>query len=125
MIRTGLMVTLVMIAAVAIMIILPVVSEGEIPGQQNEEWYFRLLGVAGILDVLGTVVVPVLAIFVKDAPAIAVVDGADAAAGAPAAAGRLTLDVPADVAQLLEKRAATDGVDAAEAAVAALRRGLQ
>jgi len=125
-IRVGLMVTLVMIAAVAIMIILPIVSEGQIPGFANEDWYWRLFGVFGILDVLGTVVVPVMAIFVKDAPAVAVADAAgDAAAGDPASPGQLTLTLPAELAQGLEQRAAADGVDAAEAALAALRRGLQ
>lgn len=126
-IRIGLMVTLVMIAAVAIMIILPVVSEGEIPGSQNEAWYWRLFGVFGILDVLGTVVVPVLAIFVKDAPAVAVADamGQDAAAAAPTSLEHLALTVPADLATALEQRAAADGVDTATAALAALRRGLQ
>ncbi|MDO9589590.1 MAG: hypothetical protein Q7J04_00420, partial [Microcella sp.] len=126
-IRIGLMVTLVMITAVAIMIILPVVSEGEIPGFENEEWYWRLFGVVGILDVLGTVVVPVLAIFVRDAPAISVVDrlGADADSAANAAPEHLALDLPTDLARTLEHRAAADGVDAATAALAALRRGLQ
>lgn len=126
-IRIGLMVTLVMIAAVAIMIILPVVSEGEIPGFENEEWYWRLFGVVGILDVLGTVVVPVLAIFVRDAPGVAVADSMaqDAGAVASVSAGHLALALPADVAQALEQRATADGVDTAEAAVAALRRGLQ
>ena len=126
-IRIGLMVTLVMITAVAIMIILPILSEGGIPGIANEEWYWRLFGVFGILDVLGTVVVPVLAIFVKDAPAVAVADamGADAAAGQLAAADHLTLSLPADLARALEQRAVADGVDASDAALAALRRGLQ
>ncbi|GAA1738417.1 hypothetical protein [Microcella frigidaquae] len=124
-IRVGVLVTLAMIAAVAIMIILPIVSEGEIPGIGNEEWYWRLFGVVGILDVLGTVVVPVLAIFVKDAPAVAVVDGADAAAPAGATPDQLVLSLPADLATALERRAAADGVDAAAAAVAALRRGLE
>ena len=126
-IRIGLMITLVMIATVAIMIILPVVSEGEIPGVNNEEWYWRLFGVVGILDVLGTVVVPVLAIFVRDAPAVTVADAMaqDADAVAPAAAGHLALALPADVAEALQHRAAADGVDAADAAVEALRRGLR
>lgn len=120
-IRIGLMVTLVMIAAVAIMIILPIVSEGEIPGYDNEEWYWRLFGVVGILDVLGTVVVPVLAIFVKDAPAVAVVD---AAAAGSSPTEHLALTLPSELAAALEQRAAADGVDAATAAIAALRRGL-
>ncbi len=126
-IRIGLMITLAMIATVAIMLILPILTNGDIPGPGNEEWYTRVFGVVGILDVLGTVVVPVLAIFVKDAPAVAVADamGADAAAGTPVSAGHLALTLPADVAEALEHRAAADGVDAADAAVAALRRGLQ
>lgn len=125
-IRYGLMVTLVMIAAVAIMIILPIVSEGEIPGYDNEEWYWRLFGVVGILDVLGTVVVPVLAIFVKDAPAVAVADamGADAPPAPAAGPEHLALTLPADVAQALQQRATADGVDAPTAALEALRRGL-
>lgn len=126
-IRIGLMITLVMIAIVAIMIILPIVSEGEIPGVGNEESYWRLFGVVGILDVLGTVVVPVLAIFVRDAPAVAVADAmaGDAAPSPAVASGHLALTLPADVAQALEQRAAADGLDTAEAALAALRRGLQ
>lgn len=124
-IRIGLMVTLVMIAAVAIMIVLPIVSEGEIPGPRNEEWYWRLFGVVGILDALGTVVVPVLAIFLRDAPAVAVVDAAGDAPARPAdGSERLVLALPADVARTLEHRAAADGVETPEAALAALRRGL-
>ncbi|UTT61954.1 hypothetical protein [Microcella humidisoli] len=126
-IRYGLMLTLVMIAAVAIMFILPILSNGDIPGPGNEEWYTRLFGVVGILDVLGTVVVPVLAIFVKDAPAVAVADamGADAHAVAPVTADHLALTLPADLARAVEQRAAADGVDATTAALDALRRGLQ
>jgi len=124
-IRIGLMATLVMIAAVAVMIILPIVSDGEIPGIGNEEWYWRLFGVVGILDVLGTVVVPVLAIFVRDAPAVAVVDGrADAPADGSAPTSSLALTLPADLATALEQRAAADGLETTDAALAALRRGL-
>jgi len=123
-IRIGLMVTLAMIAGVAIMLILVVASNGEIPGFENEGWYWRLFGVIGILDVLGTVVVPVLAIFVKDAPAVGIVDAAADAALAPAAPASLALTLPADLATALEQRAAADGVDPATAALAALRRGL-
>jgi hypothetical protein len=124
-IRLGLAVTLVMIAAVAVMLILPIVSQGDIPGPRDGESYWRLFGVLGILDVLGTVVVPVLAIFVRDAPAVAVVDAAgDARAEVPVSDERLVLSLPAEVARTLHGRAAADGVDAPEAALAALRRGL-
>lgn len=126
-IRIGLMVTLVMIAAVAIMIILPILSEGTIPGYENEEWYWRLFGVVGILDVLGTVVVPVLAIFVKDAPAVAVADamGQDAPPASTEPVDHLILSLPAELSRAVEQRAAADGVDPTTAALAALRRGLQ
>lgn len=124
-IRYGLMITLVMIATVAIMVILPILSEGDIPGIGNEEWYWRLFGVVGILDVLGTVVVPVLAIFVRDAPALAVVDGQDAAPAAAVPADHLALVLPAELSRAIEQRATADGVDATTAALAALRRGLQ
>lgn len=124
-IRIGLAVTLVMIAAVAVMLILPILSEGEIPGPRNGETYWRLFGVVGILDVLGTVVVPVLAIFLRDAPAVEVVDAAgDALVDAARGDERLVLSLPAEVARTLHGRAAADGVDAPEAALAALRRGL-
>lgn len=123
-IRYGLLVTLIMIGAVALLVILPILSDGEIPGAENEEWYWRLFGVVGILDVLGTVVVPVLAIFVKDAPAIAVVDGVDARATGAAPDDHLALTLPAELSRAVEQRAAADGVDATTAALAALRRGL-
>lgn len=124
-IRIGLIVTLAMIAAVATMIILPIVSDGDIPGIGAEEGYWRFFGVVGILDVLGTVVVPVLAIFLRDAPAVSVVDTAgDAALHARESAHSLALELPADLATALEQRAAADGVDATEAALAALHRGL-
>jgi hypothetical protein len=67
----------------------------------------------------------VMAIFVRDAPALSVVDRVDPHAPAPAASGHLTLELPADLALAVEQRAVADGVDAATVALAALRRGLQ
>lgn len=58
-VRIGLWVTLGLIALLAVLIILPIVTEGEIPGD-NGEPYWRALGVVAILDVLGTIVLPVV-----------------------------------------------------------------
>jgi hypothetical protein len=57
--RTALFITVGLIGLLALLIILPIVTEGEIPGQ-NGELYFRVLGVVAILDALGTIVLPVI-----------------------------------------------------------------
>lgn len=58
-VRIGLWVTLGLIALLAVLIILPIVTDGDIPGD-NGEPYWRALGVVAILDVLGTIVLPVV-----------------------------------------------------------------
>ena len=117
-IRWGLLVTLAMIAIVAIMIILPVVTDGDIPGETGGDLYWRIFGVISILDVLGTVVVPVLALFLRD--------GAGPATGGEAEAGTLPLriEVPDELAATIRRRAAESGDDPESAALDALRRGL-
>lgn len=65
-IRWGLWLTLATIAIVAVMIVLPILTEGKIPGEQADS-YWRLFGVVAILDVLGTIAVPVLGLFLRDA----------------------------------------------------------
>ena len=55
-VRSSLAGTLVMIGIVAGMLIALVLAEGDI----NSEFYFRLIGVFAILDVLGTIVTPIL-----------------------------------------------------------------
>lgn len=57
-IRTGLVLTLAAIAVVATMLALPVITDGAVGGG---EWYWRWFGVAGIVDALGTIALPVLA----------------------------------------------------------------
>jgi hypothetical protein len=57
----------------------PIVTNGEIPGEN--ELYWRFLGVVAILDVLGTIVLPVINRFARDGGPIVVVHlEADAAA---------------------------------------------
>jgi hypothetical protein len=65
-IRWGLWLTLVAIAIVAAMVLLPILTDGEIPGDENGDWYWRVFGVVAILDVLGTIAVPVLSLFLRD-----------------------------------------------------------
>lgn len=123
-IRVGLALTLVAIAVVAVMLILPILTDGDIPGPDGE-LYWRVAGIVGILDALGTVVVPVLAIFLRD--------GADAASAGtePGAAGQtstgdpLTVTVPAPLADELRRRAAEDGVPVEVSIIEALRRSLR
>ncbi len=59
-IRVALAVTLVAIGVVAVMFILPIVTDGAIPGDDGEEAWVRTLGVVGILDALGTIALPIL-----------------------------------------------------------------
>jgi len=100
---------LVVIAVVAVMIWLPVLSDGEIPGWEGGDWYWRLFGTIVILDALGTIVLPVLGLVLKDArPGYAV----------------LTLQAPAELVARLDARAAATGSTRAEAATAAISRGL-
>lgn len=58
-----------MIGLLAILIILPIVTDGRIPGD-NGEPYFRFLGVVAILDALGTIVLPVIARFTRTGEAV-------------------------------------------------------
>src|SRR5690606_19059715 len=57
-IRIGLFVTVALIALVALLLILPILTDGEVPGE-NGDTYWRIFGVLAILDVLGTIVLPV------------------------------------------------------------------
>lgn len=115
-IRIGLAATLVAIGVVAIMLILPIMTEGDIPGDDGD-LYWRVFGVIAILDVLGTVVVPVLAIFVRDEPRQSVPPTADDPHS-------LTLTVPAEIGGALRARASASGVPVEVVAVEVLRRGL-
>jgi hypothetical protein len=63
-IRASLGVTLLAIAVVAGMVALPILTNGEIPGSDGEA-YWRLLGVMGILDALGTIALPVLGLVLQ------------------------------------------------------------
>lgn len=71
-VRSGLFVTVALIGLLALLIILPVVTNGEIPGDDGDG-YWRFFGVVAILDVLGTIVIPVLGRFLRDGGPVAVI----------------------------------------------------
>ncbi|MGI9821857.1 hypothetical protein [Agromyces sp. Marseille-Q5079] len=83
-VRTALAITLAAIAVVAVMLVLPLLSDWEIPGDDGGE-YWRWFGVIAIVDALGTIVLPVVALLVREqpvasaeTPATGATDGSDA-----------------------------------------------
>jgi len=65
-IRYGLLVTVGLVSLVALLITLPILSDGEIPGPEAQDAYWKFFGVIAILDVLGTIVLPVASRFLRD-----------------------------------------------------------
>jgi hypothetical protein len=61
-VRTSLWITVGLIAVLAGMIIALVISDGDVSG----DTFFRVMGTVAILDVLGTIVVPVVSRFLHD-----------------------------------------------------------
>lgn len=106
-VRIGLGLTVLAIAAVAVMFWIVILSDGRIPGENEDYW--RALGVIGILDVLGTIALPVLGLVRRDRDA---------------ATTRLTLDLPDDVGERLATAAQASGTTVEAEALAALQRGL-
>ncbi|KQM84323.1 hypothetical protein ASE68_14855 [Agromyces sp. Leaf222] len=112
-VRIALAITLAAIAVVAVMLVLPLISEWTIPGGDGGE-YWRWFGVIAIIDALGTIVLPVVALLVREQPAAS---ADSAAAGATDAAGGPTFD---------DGRAEASAPDALEQRIARLteRTGL-
>lgn len=63
--RIGLTATLVFVAVVAGMLLVPILTDGAIPGDGRDP-YWRWFGAVAILDALGTIVVPIAALFLRD-----------------------------------------------------------
>ncbi len=110
-IRIGLFVTLATIALVALMLILPILTDGDIPGD-NGDGYWRVLAVLAILDVLGTIVLPVASIFLRDDAGVA---------GLPAT---VSLALPDELAGRLAQAADASGSTREAVAIAALEAHL-
>jgi hypothetical protein len=103
-VRVLLYLTVGFVAVVALMLCLPIGTEGEIPGDDGE-LYWRLFGVVGILDVLGSIVLPITGRFLRDEKRI-----------------RLDLEISEGLDARL--RAASTDSTREQAAIAALERGL-
>ncbi|MEO7016338.1 MAG: hypothetical protein ABI130_02050 [Leifsonia sp.] len=81
-VRGGLWATLATASLLALLLILPIVTSSGYPSD-----YARWVGAVAILDVLGTIVVPVLGALLKDAPS------SDRPVGSPAATTSVILSV--------------------------------
>ena len=106
-VRVGLLITLGAAAIVAIMLWLPILTEGRIPG--SDYGYWRFFGVVAIVDVIGTIAVPIIGLVVR---------------GRPEDASRVTLDIPSTVWARIDAAAAAQGIPRERVAIAALERGL-
>ncbi|GAA1941471.1 hypothetical protein [Agromyces allii] len=116
-VRIALWITLAAIAVVAVLLVIPLLTDWKIPGDDGET-YWRWFGVVAIIDALGTVVLPVVALLVRDQP----VQAADAAGPAPAEGPTRVEATPA----VADGPAATSDPDALERRIAdlAARTGL-
>ncbi len=110
-IRVSLGVTLLAITVAGVMVALPILTDGEIPGA-DDEGYWRGLGVVGILDALGTIALPVLGLVLRRPDQ----------GGGRQATVRLVLDLPAGLAEQLDARAGEGSREAA--ALVVLEQGL-
>jgi len=112
-IRIALIATLVALTAVAVMIALPILTDGEIPGDDGDA-YWRVFGVLAILDALGTIALPILALVLRSAT--------PTPASAPLPDG-FALQVPAELAARIDEAASAAGVSREQYALGVLTRG--
>jgi hypothetical protein len=61
-VRTGLLITVALIALLLVLLYVAILSDGDV----WSDGYAKLVGTVAILDVLGTIVLPVVSIFLKD-----------------------------------------------------------
>jgi hypothetical protein len=101
-IRYGLIATVALIALLAVLIIIPTVTDGRVPG--DFDLYWRILGVVAILDVLGTIVLPVVSRFSPEGRVVASV----------------TVRLQGDAAEKLARLATASGTTAAAVVEAAV-----
>ncbi|MBP2367926.1 hypothetical protein [Pseudonocardia parietis] len=127
-IRVGLVATLLAIAVVAVMLALPVLTDGEIPGS-DDGWYWRWLGVAGIVDALGTIALPVLGLVLRPAeftpasPPPSPPEPTEPESTELTESVRLVLDLPPELAARLDVHAGGGSME--NAALDVLHRGLR
>ncbi|SFR84935.1 hypothetical protein SAMN05428970_3085 [Agromyces sp. CF514] len=114
-VRVSLWITLAAIAVVAVMLVIPLLTDWNVPGDEGET-YWRWFGVIAIVDALGTIVLPVVALLIREQPATAtVLEAAPAATDGPAAAS-----APDALEQRIAELAARTGLERAALIGAAL-----
>jgi len=122
-VRVVLWITLGMVALLAVLIILPIVTDGQIPGGNEDYW--RVVAVVAILDVLGTITSPVVGAVLRSkggSPAPASGGDASTAPAAPTNPASPSIAVPAALAERIAASAAAAGEDPEHHALAALER---
>ena len=117
-IRLGLGVTLIAVATVVAMLWLTIFTDGDIPGDEGSA-YWRALGVVGIVDALGTIALPIVALILRARESS---DDEPDAEGA--GRSRVTVALTPELARSLGEDAAARGMSREAAAQAALARAL-
>ncbi len=115
-IRIALAVTLSAVAIVAVMVALPLLTNGDIPGDAGDS-YWRIFGVLTILDALGTIALPILGLVLRTSSA----SHPDAATPS---SPHLALELPPDLAARVDEAASRAGVAREEFALDAIARAL-
>jgi hypothetical protein len=111
-IRISLIVTLAAVSVAAVMLALPTLTSGDIPGGEGDT-YWRVFGVVAILDALGTIALPILGLVLRrSTPA------------AQPLSTRLALQLSPELAARVNEAAAAAGVAPEEFAMGAIDRAL-
>ncbi len=108
--RMALGANLVLITLVAVMVIPPIVTNGEFPNALISDTYWRLFGVVAILDALGTIALPVTTLIMRRQHD----DESVALKTAPSALAAVAITLPADLSAVVTERAAAAGVTPAQ-----------
>jgi hypothetical protein len=105
-VRVLLYATVAIIGLVALLLCIPIATDGDIPGDDGDG-YWRLVGVVAILDVLGSIVLPVTGRFLRDDPGV-----------------RLDLELSPELDARLAAAATAAGTSKAVVAISALERSV-
>jgi hypothetical protein len=117
-IRLGLGITLIAVATVVAMLWLTIFTDGDIPGDEGSA-YWRALGVVGIVDALGTIALPIVALVLRarETPAGRTDEGLPSLS-------HITISLTPELAERLAADAEGRGVSTEKSALDALERGL-
>lgn len=111
-VRTGLWITVALIVLLLVLLYIAILSDGDV----WSDGYAKLVGTVAILDVLGTIVLPVVSIFMKD-------DGAQPT-GTSLSLTVLSLTLQPALAARLGLAAQNEGMSAEQYAISAVTRAI-